>query len=359
MLNETPEDFTLVQIHIGDAYATTWGNGRKNFYGVSATPTAWFDGLLQCVGAYSTVGQTYNWYKGKYNTRKPIATDIKIEMSGRLVSGTTYEVTAVVSREPSGSTTPKPMRIQMVQLLDYWPAVGGYHRNGVKQGATYQDVSLLPGQSAQVVRSFTFDADSWNNKNNIKIITFAQNPVGSAPAEVYQAASMQWPFPDACRQGRVDLAVSGPAASPVLLVNGSTGNLHHRKMTIAPTDPFAISLTAPPSGPATAPFVLYVWLGEQVGATITPHPKGLGSTCFPTPLTGGTPQPKKIWNNIGKYPLLGTPNYPSSPAPSTVLSKASGIGTSALFTLQGFILDNGSAANQPASITNAVTVNVQ
>jgi len=160
----------------------------------------------------------------------------------------------------------------------------------------------------------------------------------------------------ACRIGAVDIAAS-PVGYSVLRINGIEGNAD-RVVTAAQGTAVTIFMDAPPSGPTSARFALYVWLGEPSEGTVTPHPVQLGEMCFPTPLAGGTPQPKKIWNNIGKFPQLGYPDYPSSPAPSMVLSKPSGISNPLTATFQGFIMDDGSAANKPASITNAVILKV-
>jgi hypothetical protein len=360
-MDNYPDDFTFVQIHIGDAYATTWGNARKAFYGVTGTPTAWFDGVLQCVGAYPSVGQQYGWYLGKFNGRNAYPTDIVMELSGEYVSGTTYRVVVNVMREPGADTNPKSMRIYTVQVLDYWPAAGGYHRNGFKQAASNQDVSLLPGESVRFERTFTLDSDSNNNKEDVKIIAWAQQPNTSSPAEVYQTAQMTWPFPQECRQGRVDVAVSGPAATPVLFVNSEAGRPSTRTVQVGQNDPFELYMDAPPSGPGTAPFALYVWLGEPTESSVTPHPQGVGDMCFATPLIPGSPSimPRKVWNNIGKPQLLGEPDFPSSPAPSVVLSRPAGLGVAVTATFQGLIVDDGSAADKPGSVTNAVIVNSQ
>jgi hypothetical protein len=160
-----------------------------------------------------------------------------------------------------------------------------------------------------------------------------------------------------CRLGRVNLGASLYEAV-VLTVNGSEGDAL-RKVTIQTGDGIEVYMDAPPAGPATAKFALYVWLGEPSGSTVTPHPQSLGNMCFPTPITGGTPAPKKIWNNIGKEGALGTPDYPSSPAPSMVFAKPSGLSNALTATFQGLIYDQGSSANKPASVTNAVTLVVQ
>jgi len=155
-----------------------------------------------------------------------------------------------------------------------------------------------------------------------------------------------------CRGGTVG-DPSGPLPGVVLRINGSGGDVD-RVVVVTIGSPVVITMDAPPSGPNPAPFAMYGWLGEPNESTATPHPKGLGTMCFPTPVTGGLPQPNRIWNNIGRYQLLGYPNYPSEPAPSTPLSKIWGIPFAVNATFQGIIFDDGSAADRPVSITNAV-----
>ena len=133
-----------------------------------------------------------------------------IELFGEHVSGDTYEITAYVCVEPTGAA--KTMRIYMVQVLDYWPASPTYHRNGFKQAATTQDITLAPGECLEVVRQFTFDGDSMGDQANIKIIAWAQEPQDTSPptdrAEVHQSCTMTWPFPppgppDDCENARM------------------------------------------------------------------------------------------------------------------------------------------------------------
>jgi len=154
-----------------------------------------------------------------------------------------------------------------------------------------------------------------------------------------------------CGQSRVNLGCG--AGSNVLLLNDSPGGRDHDVHV-----PFGSSITVTmdpsPGGPSPAPFAMYLWLGQPDGEDVTPHPKNLGNFCFPTPITGGAPQPKKIWNNIGKTAILGNPTYPSTPAPSEVLKIQSGISFPVTAVFQGLIVDNCSSADKPASITNAI-----
>ncbi|MFH0983680.1 MAG: hypothetical protein V2A79_19370 [Planctomycetota bacterium] len=201
MLDNHPGTFTLLQIHVGDAYATTWGNSRYTFYSVPGTPTAWFDGVESVVGAGST-SSAYTNYNNKYNTRRAVPTDVTIQLTGSPAGGQTYQITATVCIEPGG--TGKTLRVHIAQVLDYWPASPTYHRYGFKQAAAYQDVTLSAGQCQQVVRTLTFDSDSWSHQSDIKIVAWAQQPSTSGPANVYQAATIHWPFLTDCNDNGID-----------------------------------------------------------------------------------------------------------------------------------------------------------
>jgi hypothetical protein len=58
------------------------------------------------------------------------------------------------------------------------------------------------------------------------------------------------------------------------------------------------------------------------------------------------------------FPLLGAPDFASTPAPSVVASRPNGIGRVVSFTLQGVVRDPG-GRNGAASATNAVIVHVE
>jgi len=160
-----------------------------------------------------------------------------------------------------------------------------------------------------------------------------------------------------CLDGTVDVGRSGTPAT-VLAINGSVGDTNHVR-TVGTGELIAIYMSVAPSGPDPASYALYVWVGEPSGETVSPQPRNLGDMCFPTPLTGGVPHPRRIWNNIGKFPQLGNPDFPSGPAPGVVFVKPLGVPQELSATFQGFLLDNGSAAEVPASVTNGVILRVK
>lgn len=235
MLDEQPDTFAVVQIHGADSYEIPWGQQRRTgFYGVSGYPTTWFNGLYNFVGV-TTPPSNYTEYlkfRGRYLVYMAWPTDVSIEVGGEHVSGQTYHVSARVGIDNGG--TAKTLRIYMVHVLDNYPySSDGRYRNCLRlPTVATQDITLQPGERQIVERDFTFDATSWSSQSDIKIIVWAQQPVNSAPAEVYNARSMPWPFEplpavyalgDLNCDGAVDsfdidpfvLAVSDPAAYQV------------------------------------------------------------------------------------------------------------------------------------------------
>ena len=195
MLNNFPNTFTLVQYHVGDAYATTWGNSRWTFYSGQGTPTAWFDGTIEEIGASSTQ-QAYTTYLGHYNTRRAAPTDVTIQLTGTIIGYSMCVVRARVCLEPGG--TSRTVRIQIVQALDHWPQSPSYSRNCFKQASAFADVALTPGNCQIVERTLNFDGDSWAHTSDIRIIAWAQQISATSPATIYQAARMSWPFQPDC-----------------------------------------------------------------------------------------------------------------------------------------------------------------
>lgn len=221
LVDDYPDSLALVQAHLVGDPRTTWGRNRFfYFYGFQYTPSASFDAVDTIVGAWS-VTQIYNEYRSMYLARLAVATDVTLALSAVHVSGSTYEITATVCVEPEGIG--KTMRIYIAQVLDHWPPSPTYHRNGLKQMAGTVDVTVAPGNCQDVVRTFTFDSDSWAAMPDIRIVAWAQKPSSSFPAEVYQAAWILVPvFGDMDDDRDVDLedyagfvdCMAGPGAAP-------------------------------------------------------------------------------------------------------------------------------------------------
>lgn len=150
-----------------------------------------------------------------------------------------------------------------------------------------------------------------------------------------------------------------PDLAAPLRVNGSAGD-RERVVRIETTEPIGIEILAPPSGPAPARFALYAFLEAPDPTTLRAQPFALGLACFPMPLSGIDPAnpPIAVWNNAGHRARLGKPTRPSQAAPSSIAFASQGLDTPIRLTLQGILQDDASSAAVPASLTNAVVIDV-
>jgi len=156
-----------------------------------------------------------------------------------------------------------------------------------------------------------------------------------------------------CRLSRVNLA--NELREDVLTVNGSAGGGEHR-VTVMTGETISIDMAASSAGPDPAPFVLYLVLGEPDASDLRPMPKNLGNFCFDMPLFGA--EVRAIWNNVGRVNKLGEPDFPSDPAPSNVIMVPGGSDVAATATMQAILLDDGSSADVPGSLTNAIVLDI-
>lgn len=177
-----------LQFHIDDSYATPWATERGDYYSVSGTPSAWFDGIEHRPGSVSGMS-----YEPEYATCAAAPTDVTIELSGDPIDGPLFEIIVRVCLETS-STSNKTIRVHVAQLLDHYPTGADYWRNCVIQGETLGDIELAPGQCHEFTTTFTFDDASWDNPEDMRLAAWAQEPTDSGPADVYQAVILHWPF---------------------------------------------------------------------------------------------------------------------------------------------------------------------
>ena len=192
LLDVYPDSLTFVQYHANDMYMTPWEAERFAYYDGLYTPNAVFDGTDRTVGAVDNVLRQYAIYRTTHFLPElATPTDVTLTLQATYLGGQSYRASAEVGLDPDG--TAKNLRVFILQLLDHWPPDHDYYRNAFKQAAPTHDISLAPGQSQIIEEDFTFDADSWANPQNIKLVAWAQTP-GNFPAHIYQSATRVWPL---------------------------------------------------------------------------------------------------------------------------------------------------------------------
>ena len=192
LLDDYPGRLAAFQIHVSDAYATSWGDQRASFYNVTGIPDTWFDGRFEALGASSTQS-AYNQYLAILQMRWNNPTPVTLEIGGTSLGGNTYEIAVRVGLEATASAG-KDMTVQIVQVLDYYPS-GARHRDAFIQAAAPASLHLEPGESAVITRNLSITGVSAQRLDDVKIIAFAQKPGSPAPRIVYQAIEMAYPFP--------------------------------------------------------------------------------------------------------------------------------------------------------------------
>jgi hypothetical protein len=201
LIEENPTTFAVYEMHVGDSLPSDWANQRRLFYDDISDGVPWFayDGMFDAWWPQGGGTQGIANYEPNLILRQAIPTDVTIELDGVETGAQTYDVTAHVCVEEGG--TGKTMRIYMVHALDHWPATPTYVRNTIRYGVTTEDVTVAAGDCADVTRTFAFDATSWAQQSDIKIVAWAQTPATSYPAEVHQAKVLGWPFPSVFADG--------------------------------------------------------------------------------------------------------------------------------------------------------------
>jgi hypothetical protein len=189
--DEYPEELALLQIHYYDPpYTIPWGTARFYSYpNHPSIPDAWFDGVLQKLGADQNV---YWVYLDMFNARQAVPTDVTVEIGGVQIDGPTFAFQVRVSLAADG--VGKPVRVYLIRALDHFPAGGPSFRNCLREAAPTEDITLVPGQHQIIERTMTFDGTSWAHQPDIRMLAWVQLPLDSGVREVYQAEMASWPF---------------------------------------------------------------------------------------------------------------------------------------------------------------------
>lgn len=189
-----------------------------------------------------------------------------------------------------------------------------------------------------------------------RFVAFTSAATNLVPGDTNFASDVFLRDARTCADGTVGSG-SGPAVD-VLDVNGAT-----RVATVAARTPITVRLAASPAGPlAAANYALWVWRGLPARQeTLTISGTAVGCTVNPTPFTPaiGPPAFKCLRGGFGPEYCGSTPTLGASPpsAPWS-LTKASGLRSGTVLTLQGVIRDDGAGNPSLLSVTNAVILRI-
>ena len=152
------------------------------------------------------------------------------------------------------------------------------------------------------------------------------------------------------------------------MVNGAAGEGDRRTVRVEAGGPLDFEMLLPPAG-GPGRFVVHANVGAPRLDTVTALPASIGTTCFPLLLNSGA-DPQAIWNSLGRESRVGSSRYfdgspitDPMPAPTIFLDLPAGdltfLPAGTTLTLQGVILDPGSASTKSASATNAVEIVIE
>jgi len=188
--------YAVVSYHINDSYEIPWGLSRlDDFYSMNdATPTMIYDGVQQCQNSDFALC---------LDQRLAQPSDMSISLSARQNGGPQWVIVADLCLSGGGS---RNMRFYLAETLNDYPNPPEHSRNVLMQTPQTRDFSLAGGECTTIETVVDFDSTSWADQSNITVIAWAQAPSASGPADVYQAAIMQWPFPESPHLERIEIA---------------------------------------------------------------------------------------------------------------------------------------------------------
>jgi hypothetical protein len=170
------DDFIPIFYNLNGVGFQPWCGTRANFYSLQYVPRMWWgdeDG-----------GSSSGPWEADILARRDVPTDVTIDIIAYR-GGTDFDIRASVCVESGGIG--KDMRIYVVQILDYYPSYPSYSRNAFRQVAT-EDVYVAAGACADVQKFMTLKAEDLAQSADIGVVVWAQDPLNSGPAEIFQTA---------------------------------------------------------------------------------------------------------------------------------------------------------------------------
>ncbi len=161
------DTFIGLELHLAAPFSNTYATQRKNYYGVTGTPTAIFDGISKVIGGGSGL---YDTYLNRINSRLNYDSHVEFDMDG-LLTGDTGEVTLTITVLDYLSWNNMKVRFYVYEDDCYYG--GKYFHYVVRHMLTQENLTIKnPGEQQVIERSFTMDP-SWDPEK-VGVVAFVQ-----------------------------------------------------------------------------------------------------------------------------------------------------------------------------------------
>jgi hypothetical protein len=221
----------IIDYHNGDSYTNTYGTARQNYYNLSGTPTAWFDGGNTVVGGDHTQSM-YSSYLPKYNLRIAVPSSFVLSIYGEKV-GLNYTILLIAEKVGSYSGPNPALHLVLTQsnIAQNWQGmtVLNHVERLMAPNENGTIINFASGNIQMATLSFTKNA-AWP-EIDCELVAFLQNNTGK---EILQGIKVPLsgllppPYADATLISAFNVPVtscSGKASPIIKLKNQGSVNL--------------------------------------------------------------------------------------------------------------------------------------
>ena len=170
------KDVAVIDYHTGDVYDNSYGLSRLSYYGLTGTPTAWFDGGIPVVGGNHTTSM-YGNYLPKYNARKAIQSSFTIDVEGSNSGLINYELNITIEKVATTTATNLALHVVVTEsdIQQTWQGQTELHHVERLMAPNQNGTPLDFSGSDILEKTVSFNMDpSWVTEN-CEVVIFVQN----------------------------------------------------------------------------------------------------------------------------------------------------------------------------------------
>ena len=182
------KDVAVIEYHSGDTYQNTYSAARYSYYGITGTPTAFFDGGNAVVGGNHTTSM-YSTYLPKYNLRKGIPSSFSIDIEGVQAGPNAFEMVVTMEKVATVSTTNLVLHTAITEsdIPQNWQGQTVLNHVERLMMPNHLGTSLDFASGDVITKVFYFEMQpSWVSANS-EASAFIQNP---SSKEIFQGAKL-------------------------------------------------------------------------------------------------------------------------------------------------------------------------